>query len=89
MMCYGDVMVRTQLQLTEDQARALRLLSGQKGKSMSDLVRESVDLLLREEARSSAVERALNAVGRFRSGKSDIALNHNDYVAEAYSERES
>jgi Arc/MetJ-type ribon-helix-helix transcriptional regulator len=82
-------MVRTQLQLTEDQVNALRLLSSQKRKSMSDLVRESVDLLLREQARSSAVERALSAVGRFRSGKSDIGLNHDDYLAEAYNERES
>jgi Arc/MetJ-type ribon-helix-helix transcriptional regulator len=56
---------------------------------MSDLVRESVDLLLREQVRSSAVERALSAVGRFRSGTSDISLNHDDYLAEAYNERES
>jgi Arc/MetJ-type ribon-helix-helix transcriptional regulator len=82
-------MVRTQLQLTEDQVTALRLLSSQKRKSMSDLVRESVDLLLREQVRSSAVERALSAVGRFRSGTSDISLNHDDYLAEAYNERES
>jgi Arc/MetJ-type ribon-helix-helix transcriptional regulator len=89
MMYRCDVMVRTQLQLTEEQIRALRLLSMQQNKSMSELVRESVDLLLRKQARSSAVERALGAAGSFRSGKSDISLNHDSYLAEAYAERES
>lgn len=39
---------------------------------MSDLVRESVDLLLNEKVRSSIVQRALNAPGKYRSGHDDI-----------------
>jgi Arc/MetJ-type ribon-helix-helix transcriptional regulator len=80
-------MARTRVQLTQDQIDALRALSAQKQKSMSDLVRESVDLLLREQARLAMVERALSAAGRFRSGRHDISVNHDDYLAEAYEER--
>ena len=77
-------MVPTQLELTEDQVNALRLLSVQRGASLSELVRESVDLLLREEAWAALVQRALNASGKFRSGRHDIGENHDEYLAEAY-----
>jgi hypothetical protein len=81
-------MVRTQVQFTEDQINALRLLSSQQKKSMADLVRESVDLLLREQQRASVTQRALKAAGRFRSGKRDISANHDDYLAVAYQGRD-
>jgi hypothetical protein len=77
-------MVQTQLDLTEDQVTALRLLSIQRGTSLSELVRESIDLLLREQARVSLVQRALSASGKFRSGRHDISEKHDEYLAEAY-----
>jgi hypothetical protein len=82
-------MVPTQLDLTEDQVNALRLLSVQRGTSLPELVRESIDLLLsqqvlREQARASLVQRALSASGKFRSGRHDISEKHDEYLAEAY-----
>jgi hypothetical protein len=68
---------------------ALRELSAQKRKSMSDLAPESVDAMLREQARQSAVQRALASVGKFSSGRSDISVSHDEYLAEAYEEREN
>ena len=39
-------MVRTQIQLTEEQARRLRAMSAEQGVSMAELIRRSVDALL-------------------------------------------
>ncbi len=80
-------MVRTQIQLTEEQARALKELAAIEHRSMADLIRQSVDTLLRSRARRGREERkrqALAAVGRFRSGVSDLAANHDRYLGEAF-----
>jgi hypothetical protein len=81
-------MVRTQIQLTEEQIVALRLLAAQQNKSMADLVREGVDLMLHRKADDSRVKRAMQAVGRFRSGRKDISVNHDEYLADAFEGRE-
>ena len=80
-------MVRTQIQLTEAQAKALRDAAARQGRSMAELVRDGVEALLRSEAGPSREElkrRAIEALGRFRSGKSDISSEHDRYLAEAF-----
>jgi Arc/MetJ-type ribon-helix-helix transcriptional regulator len=84
-------MIRTQIQLSEEQARALRELAARDGRSMADLVRESVDLLLRRRrihspSRELLVERALAAVGHFRSESGDLGRRHDDYFADSVAE---
>ena len=79
-------MVRTQVQLTEEQLAALRAQAARRGSSVSAVVRRAVDALLRSEASASPEERrrrALEAVGRFSSGKRDVAERHDDYLADA------
>ena len=80
-------MVRTQIQLSESQLQALRQLSAASGRSIADLVRQGVELYLSTERRTSRaeqVQRALQAVGRFSSGKSDGSAHHDRHLAEAY-----
>ncbi len=82
-------MVRTQIQLTENQLDGLRRLSSQSGRSMSDLIREGVDAILagrRQPSRQQRVERALRAAGRFRSGSRDVSRKHDRYLGEAFGE---
>lgn len=82
-------MVRTQIQLTEYQAKALKELAAATERSMAELIRQSVDAFLRSSAHSSRQERkrrALAAVGRFRSGATDLSVNHDRYLSEAFSE---
>jgi len=79
-------MVQTQIQLTEDQMRALEELARRRNVSILDLIREGVDNLLRSVAVSGKAElkqRALAAAGRFRSGLGDLSKHHDDYLAEA------
>ena len=80
------VMVRTQIQLSEEQARALKALSARSGLSVAELIRRSIDSMLkssdgREEERR---RRAIAAVGIGRSGFSDISVEHDKYLAEDF-----
>lgn len=54
---------------------------------MADLVRDSVDALLKARAggrRDHAKARALAAAGRFRSGVPDLGTRHDDHLAEVW-----
>ncbi len=80
-------MVRTQVQLTEEQIQALRKLSASSGRSVADLVRRGVDSYLNTQpvARPAhQIERALRVAGRFSSGTADVSTHHDRYLAEAF-----
>ena len=82
-------MIRTQIQLTEEQAKAIKTLAMKRNTSVAELIRRSVDELLQKAVGTDLTERrrrALAAAGRFHSGKTDISTNHDDYLAEAYQE---
>ena len=78
-------MIRTQVQLTEEQARALKELAAQRGVSMSELVRQAVERILEEREETEKWRRALEIVGRYHSGHSDISVEHDKYLDEIYS----
>lgn len=76
-------MVRTQIQLTEEQARKLKRLSAKSGKSMAALIREAVDRLEDEADRERRWQQALASIRRSGgSGLGDLARAHDKYVAE-------
>lgn len=83
-------MVRTQIQLTEEQYRQLRRWSGQLGISLAEAVRRCVARQMAEDEakprREELVRRALAACGRFREpkGTRDVAAEHDRYLADAY-----
>jgi predicted DNA-binding protein len=82
-------MVRTQIQLTEEQAAAVKQLAQREGRSVADVVRESLEVHLRTRGvvdRGAQKRRALDAVGRFRSGASDLGTAHDRHAAEAFAE---
>lgn len=79
--------VRTQIQLTEAQAQALKALAAAEGRSMADLIRDGVDALLRRRGivdRTTVKARSLAALGRFRSGARDLGSKHDDHLADAF-----
>ncbi len=80
-------MVRTQIQLTEEQADSLRRHAEASGRSLSDLVRQSVDLYLQSQkagGRQQMIERARRAAGSFSSGSATVSADHDQHLAEAY-----
>ena len=80
-------MVRTQIQLTDAQAQALKELAAGEGKSMAELVRDGVDDLLRARGtvdRQAVKARSIAAIGRFKSGVRDLGTKHDDHLADAF-----
>lgn len=80
-------MIRTQIQLTEEQARSLKRLASEQQVSVAELIRQSVDHFVRASQGPSIEERkrrAIAAVGRYRSGCPDLSEEHDLYLTEAY-----
>ena len=81
-------MIRTQIQLTERQARRLRAQARQEGVSLAEMIRRCVDKGLADETidRAQLYERAAGLIGRFpdKSGASDVAENHDRYLEKAF-----
>ena len=80
-------MIRTQIQLTDGQIKALRHVSAATGRSIADLIRQGVDEYLAgrsEIGREERIERAIRVAGRFSSGRTDVSANHDGHLAEAF-----
>jgi len=80
-------MVRTQIQLTEKQLEDLRKIATESGQSIAELVRLGVELYLQSRQapdRKAIRERAMRSIGKFKSGLSDVGLNHDQYLAEDF-----
>jgi hypothetical protein len=81
-------MVRTQIQLTDEQAATLKKLAVLRGVSMAELIRQGVDGLLRSGSAGLSSDlrkkRALAATGKFRSKEGDLSERHDRYLAEAF-----
>jgi hypothetical protein len=80
-------MVRTQIQLTEDQVRTLKKIALSRDLSVAELIRQAVDSMIKSSPASDPEERmkrALDVVGKFSSGKNDVSKHHDAYLAESY-----
>lgn len=84
-------MIRTQIQLPPEQHKALKRWANRLGISLAEAIRRCVsDRLSREEGeggvRADRVREALAVVGKYRdrAGKSRVARDHDDHLADAY-----
>ncbi|MGH2819878.1 MAG: CopG family transcriptional regulator [Actinomycetota bacterium] len=77
-------MVRTQVQLTEEQFRRLKRLAADRGVSIASLVREAVDRHLTGTEEEARWDRFFAVVGRFRSGRRDVGEGHDRYLADDF-----
>lgn len=79
-------MVRTQVQLTEEQARLLREISSASRESIAALIRRAVDqfLINRKPDRFALYRQASAIVGKFEAGAGDISVEHDRYLEEAF-----
>ncbi len=82
-------MVRTQIQLTEEQAERLKAVAAKRGVSMAEMVRQGIEIVLRQAGEKSPEDlrrRAVQAAGRYRSGLHDVATRHDRYLGGDYTE---
>jgi hypothetical protein len=82
----GISMLRTQIQIEENQIKWLRDRANERGVSVSQLIREGVEFYRKYEDRipEDKKKKALAAIGRYASGVSDISEKHDDYLAKAF-----
>jgi hypothetical protein len=81
-------MVRTQIQLTEDQTALIKRIAATEGVSMAEIIRRAIAGMAGSKAGSDPEERYRRAravVGKFRSGKRDVSEKHDAHAVEAYS----
>ena len=81
-------MIRTQIQLTEEQSKNLKRLASKKRISIAELIRQGVNSMMRsgEAGIEERKKRAIIAAGRFHSGEKDISAKHDDYLTKAFSQ---
>ncbi|MBL8222686.1 MAG: hypothetical protein JNL62_25835 [Bryobacterales bacterium] len=80
-------MIRTQIQITEEQAMRLRALSVHRQQSVAELICLSIDSFLMKEAGITSERkraRAKSAAGQFASSNADVGAEHDRYLAEAF-----
>ena len=80
-------MIRTQIQLTEQQMRKLRRVARANGISLAEAIRRLIDRGIEEALpdRSILYSRASTVVGAFRDdGASDVSEKHDEYLDGAY-----
>lgn len=69
-------MIRTQIQLDEARAKALKRKAAERGVSMAALIREAVDRLLAQDEREAMRKRALSVAGMFHGGPNNVSEEH-------------
>jgi hypothetical protein len=80
-------MIRTQIQLTEDQAQALKKIATSRRVSVAKLIRQAVDTMIKSSPPVDPEERhkrAMDIVGKFHSGKHDVSVKHDAYLSDTY-----
>ncbi len=79
-------MVRTQVQLTEEQARLLREMSRTGRESMAALIRRAVDQFLvnRKPDSRSLYRQASMVVGKYAADVGDVSVEHDRYLDGAF-----
>ena len=81
-------MVRTQIQLTEEQAKKLRELSAASPsrESVAALIRQAVDqfIVAGKPDAAALYRRAESVVGKYKSASGDVSIHHDRYLEEAF-----
>jgi predicted Ser/Thr protein kinase len=79
-------MRRTQVSLTDEQIKALRQEAVRRGVSMAEVVRDAIEDHLQHALQGEMIRRALAVVGRFASGRSDVAEEHDRELEQGYAD---
>ena len=81
---YNTNMIRTQIQFEQKTYETLKTKSQATGKSISELVRRSLDRSIAEQEIDQKWARALNSMGKFSSGLNNLAEKHDDHTGDRW-----
>ena len=77
-------MLRTQIQFEKETYLTLKKAAKNAQRSISDLVRQSVEQYLQENQRRAVWKKSLSSAGTFHSGHKDISVNHDQYLGDEW-----
>ncbi len=79
-------MVRTQIQLTDEQATLLKEMAHENNESVAALIRKALDqfLLKQQPNRRALYRQALAVVGKYKAGVHDISTEHDRYLEDDF-----
>ena len=79
-------MARIQIQITEKQLERLKEYAAQKGVSLTEIIRRSLDLFFKieneKEEKDKLYMKARETAGKYDSQITDLAKNHDRYLQE-------
>ncbi|MEI6416391.1 MAG: hypothetical protein WCO92_01575 [Verrucomicrobiota bacterium] len=77
-------MLRTQIQFEKETYLTLKKAAKNAQRSISDLVRQSVEQYLQENQKKDAWKKSLASAGSFHSGHTNISANHDQYLGDEW-----
>ena len=77
-------MVRTQIQFEKQTYEKLKANSKESGKSISEIVRRSLDRMIESQESDLKWGRALKSVGKFFSGLNNLAEKHDEHIGDRW-----
>ena len=77
-------MIRTQIQLQRQTYEKLKAKSKGSGKSISEIVRQSLDQTIESEETDLKWGRALQSMGKFSSGLNNLAEKHDEHMGDRW-----
>jgi hypothetical protein len=82
----GFPMIRTQVQLTDEQAARVKELAHASNESMAAIIRKALDqfILKQEPDRRTLYRQALATVGKYKAGTPDISIEHDRYLEQEF-----
>jgi vacuolar-type H+-ATPase subunit D/Vma8 len=81
---YTAIMIRTQIQFEQKTYETLKAKSQETGKSISEIVRRSLDRAIAAQEVDQKWARALNTIGKFSSGLNNLAEKHDDHLGDRW-----
>ena len=86
MVCiwYDANMIRTQIQFEKKAYESLKTKSKETGKSISEIVRKSLDQTIESQETDLKWRRALQSMGKFSSGLNNLAEKHDEHLGDRW-----
>jgi len=83
-LLYNANMIRTQIQFQKNTYESLKTKSKETGKSISEIVRRSLDQTIESQECDQKWARALSSMGKFSSGLNNLAEKHDEHLGDRW-----
>ena len=84
LLLYNANMIRTQIQFEQKTYESLKTKSKETGKSISEIVRRSLDQTIESQETDLKWRRALQSMGKFSSGLNNLAEKHDEHMGDRW-----